>query len=137
MTKYNLFNIPMKICYFIKIFKLNNYKNVDIKPYKHLIAKLIYLWYGIRPDIVFAVSQFTKHNSDPRARHMKAAKKEVRYLKKIMHLELVYISSQNKVLTSSFLFDLIKYKENSYAENFNNNNSMMDYYYSFNKAVVF
>lgn len=36
------------------------------------------------------MSQFSKHNSDPKIGYMKAVKKVVRYLKNTMYLGLVY-----------------------------------------------
>lgn len=66
MKDCNLVNILIKIGYFIKISKPSNYKKVDIKPYQYLIGKLIYLLYGIRPNIIFAVGQLNKHNLDPK-----------------------------------------------------------------------
>lgn len=55
MTNCNLVSISMKKGYFIKILESGNYKKVDIKPYQCLIGKLMYLSYGTRPDITFAV----------------------------------------------------------------------------------
>lgn len=93
MTDYNSVNIPIKVGYFIEMSKPGDYEEVDIKSYQRLIGKLMYLLCSTRLDIAFAVNQLSKYNSDPRADHIKAAKKVVRYLKKMMYLRLVYESS--------------------------------------------
>ncbi len=77
---------------FIEMSEPGDYKEVDIKHHQRLIGKLMYLFFGTRPDIAFAVGQLSKQNLDPRAGHMKAAKKVVWYLKETMHLGLVYRS---------------------------------------------
>ncbi len=79
MTDCNSVSIPMKAGYFIEMLESSDYEEVDIKPFQRLIGKLIYLSFGTRPDIAFAVGQLSKHNSDLRAGHMKAEKKVVRY----------------------------------------------------------
>lgn len=91
-TNYNSVNIPIKPGCFIEISKLHNYKKVDIKLYQYLIGKLMYLSYGTKPNIVFAIGELSKHNSDPRVGYMKVAKKVVRYLKRTIHIRLVYRS---------------------------------------------
>lgn len=50
----------------IDIFEANDYKKEDLRTYQCFIGKLIYLVYRIRPDIVFAVDQLSKHNADSR-----------------------------------------------------------------------
>lgn len=71
----NLVNILMKRSYFIEMSKPGNYKEVDIKPYQHLIGKLIYLLYSTKPNIAFAIGQLSKHNLDPKTGHIKAVKR--------------------------------------------------------------
>ncbi len=99
----NSVSIPMKAGCFIEMSEPGDYEEVNIKPYQRLIRKLMYLSCGTRPDIAFAVGQLSKHNSDPRAGHMKAAKKVVRYLKGTMHLGLVYGSQPQSETLAAFL----------------------------------
>ena len=53
-------NIQMKAESFIGIFRDNDYEKTDIKVYQHLIKKLIYLFYGTKLNIAFAVRQLSK-----------------------------------------------------------------------------
>lgn len=50
----------------------------------------MYLAYGTRPDIAFAVGRLSKYNTNLRKNHLQADKKVVQYLKRIMQLGLVY-----------------------------------------------
>lgn len=90
MQNCNLVNTSIKIGNFIEMQGKDDYEEVGLKVYQCLISKLIYLSYGTRLDISFIVGQLSKRNSDPRVGHLKAAKQEVRYLKKTMHLGLIY-----------------------------------------------
>ena len=74
MTEYNAVAILMKAGCFIEMQEADDYEEVEIKTYQRLIGILMYLSYGTRPDIAFAVGQLSKHNADPQAGHMKAAK---------------------------------------------------------------
>ena len=55
IANYNSVNIPMKARYFIDIQEPEDYKEAKIKSYQQLIAKLMYLLCGTRPDIFFAI----------------------------------------------------------------------------------
>lgn len=136
MTDYKSVNIPMKAGCFIEISELGDYNKFCIKTYQYLIEKLMYLSCGTRLDIAFAVGQLSKHNSDPKACHMKAAKKVVRYLKETMHLRLVYESSQSKVPALSSVFNLIGYGDSSYTGDGKDKKLVMGYCYVLNGAVV-
>ena len=63
---------------------------VDQKAYLAIVGSLMYAALGTRPDISYAVSLLSRYNSDPRTRHLTAAKRVLRYLKKTRHLKLVY-----------------------------------------------
>lgn len=127
----------MKVNCFIEMSELGDYKKVDIKPYQRLIGKSMYLFCGTRPDIAFAIGQLSKHNLDPRASHMKAAKKVVQYLKGTMHLRFVYKSQpQSKTLTAPSSFELIGYGDSSYAGDLKDKKSVMGYCYFLNGTVV-
>lgn len=60
--------IPMKAGSSIK--NLKDYKEANFYIYQRLIEKLMYLIYGTRPDIAFAIGQFSKYNPDPRKKHL-------------------------------------------------------------------
>lgn len=80
----------MKAGNFIEMWGEDNYKKVDLKTYQRLIDKLVYLFYSNRPDITFVIGQLSKQNTDPRVRHLKAAKRVVLYLMGTMYLGLTY-----------------------------------------------
>lgn len=97
----------------------------------------MYLSYSMKPNIVFVVGQLSKHNLNPQASHIKAAKKVVQYLKKTIHLGLVYGSQpQSKTLVKPSPFDLIDYGDSSYARDPKDMKSVMGYCYFFNEAIV-
>ena len=74
----------------IEIIKHDNYENTEIKPYQHLIGKLIYLACSTRPDIAFIVGLLSRYNANPKKSYLRAAKRVIRYLKRTMQLGLVY-----------------------------------------------
>lgn len=90
IINYNPVSILIIVDCFIKILKLGNYKKINIKLYQYLVKKLIYLLCKIRYDIVFTMSQFNKHNLNPRTCYIKITKNIVKYLKEIMYLRLIY-----------------------------------------------
>lgn len=53
----------------------DDYEIEDVYIYQKLIDKLMYLSYGTRPDIVFAVKLLNRHNANSRKGHMRAAKR--------------------------------------------------------------
>ena len=104
----------MKAGCFIDMQELKDYEEAKITPYQQLISKLMYLLYNIRPDISFIVGQLIKYNADPQIRHIKAAKKVVRYLKSIMHIGLIYDGhlkdeGETQAQITPFPFGLIRY----------------------------
>ncbi len=101
----------------------------------------MYLSYGTRLDIIFAVGQQGKHNVDSQVWNIKATKKVVRYLKDQMHLGLIYRSylkdkSNTLASTAPFSFSLIDYENNSYARDFEDGKSVMEYCYFINGEIV-
>lgn len=48
----------------------NVYKEEDFHTYQQLIGKLIYLTCGIKPDIMFAISQLSKYNINLQKSHL-------------------------------------------------------------------
>lgn len=101
----------------------------------------MYLSCGTRPDIAFAVGQLSKHNSDPRIGHIKAAKKVVYYLKGIIHLGLIYRAKakdkgETKAPITSSLFGFIGYGDSSYVGNPEDKKSVMGSCYFINGAIV-
>jgi hypothetical protein len=65
----------------------------DQEPYRAMVGSLLYLSNWTRPDISFAVSELSRFVSNPGKPHLEAAKRVFRYLKKTMHLGLVFRSS--------------------------------------------
>lgn len=63
-TNYNAPTTLMKVGSIIKINKLDDYNEIDLKKYQQLIDKLIYPTCKIKPDIAFIVKEFSKYNTD-------------------------------------------------------------------------
>ncbi len=74
LTNCNSNIIPMKAGSAIEMIEHDDYEDTEIKPYQHLIGKLMYLACGTRLDIAFIVSLLSRHNADPRKSHLRAAK---------------------------------------------------------------
>lgn len=70
LTNCNTNVIPMKAGSSIKMTDLENYNETDLHMYQKLVRKLMYLWYGIKPDIAFAIEQYSKYNTNPRKGHL-------------------------------------------------------------------
>lgn len=100
----------MNIGNFIKIFKDNNYEEVNLKIYQYFIEKLMYLSYSTRCNIFFAVKQLSKHNVKLKIGHLKVIKQDMQYLKRIIHLEIIYDTSKVKNLS----YELIRYIVSNY-----------------------
>ena len=79
LTDYNANIIPMKVGLSIEMTDLEDYEETDLCTYQRLVGKLMYLSCGTRPDIVFVVGQLSRHNTNPKKGHFRAAKKVVRY----------------------------------------------------------
>jgi hypothetical protein len=60
------------------------------KLYQHTVGVLQYLNQWTRPDIAYAVYELSRHQSNPGAVHMDAAKRVVRYLRGTSNYGLVY-----------------------------------------------
>ena len=70
LTNCNSNIIPMKAGSAIEMIEHDDYEDTEIKPYQHLIGKLMYLACGTRPDIAFIVGLLSRHNTDPRKSHL-------------------------------------------------------------------
>lgn len=117
----------------INISNVDVYGEENLHTYQQLIGKLIYFAYRTKPNIVFAVSQLSKHNADPRKDHLQAAKRVIRYLKGIMNLRLIYgqITVRNLLL-----YGLSGYADNNFAGDLEDCKSVMGYCFFFNRAIV-
>ena len=69
---------------------------IDQTEYLALVGSLMYAAIGTRPDISYAVGLLSSYNPNPRTRHLTAAKRVLRYLKKTKDLKLVYTGTTGK-----------------------------------------
>ena len=67
----------------------------DQELYRGMVGSLLYLASWTRPDIAFAVSELSRFVSNPGKPHLEAAKRVFRYLRKTLHLGLVFRSSSS------------------------------------------
>lgn len=96
---------------------------------------------NIRPDITFAIGQFSKQNSDPRMGQIKVTKKIVYYLKGIIYLRLVYKAQpkdkgETKTSIAPFSFGLVRYGDSSYVRDSENRKLVIEYCYFFNGVII-
>lgn len=69
-TECNTNVIPMKAGSVIKIIKLDNYEETELREYERLIGKLMYLACDIRLNIAFVLGQLSGHNTDLKKGHL-------------------------------------------------------------------
>ena len=137
LSDYNANVISMKAGSVINMSEANDYKEENLHMYQRLIGKLIYLACGTRPDIAFAVGQLSKHNTDPRKSHLRAAKRVMQYLKGIINLRLVYGQYVvSKSPTDPPPYSLISYVDNNFASDHKDWNLVMRYCFFLNEAVM-
>jgi hypothetical protein len=72
--------------------------SVDPKQYLAMVGSLMYAALGGRPDISYAVGLLSRFNADPRSRHLTAARRVLRYLKKTKDLKLIYRKGSGECL---------------------------------------
>nr|GEY73069.1 hypothetical protein [Tanacetum cinerariifolium] len=81
-------------------------KNVDLHLYRSMIGSLLYLT-ASRPDIMFAVCAYARHQVTPKECHLHAVKRIFRYLKGHPKLGLWYPKESP--------FDLVAYSDSDYG----------------------
>nr|GEW61496.1 hypothetical protein [Tanacetum cinerariifolium] len=81
-------------------------KDVDLHLYRSMIGSLMYLT-ASRPDIMFAVCAYARHQVTPKECHMHAVKRTFRYLKGHPKLGLLYHKESP--------FDLVAYSDSDYG----------------------
>lgn len=137
LSNYNSNLVPMKAGFAIDMTKADDNKEEDLHMYQCFIGKLIYLAYGIRPNIAFVVGQLGKHNADPQRGHLYVAKRVMQYLKGTINLGLVYEwHSTGKSPINSPLYGIIDYANSNFADNPKDRKLVMEYCFFINKAVV-
>ena len=137
LTDCNANVIPMKAGSSIEMSDPEDYEEADLCTYQRLIGKLMYLACGTRPDIAFVVGQLSKHNVDPRKRHLRAAKRVVRYLKGTMEMGLIFgRETANRHPREPPPYGLIGYADSNFAGDPEDRKSVMGYCSFLNGAVV-
>jgi len=107
--------------------KLKPVKNSENPFYRKLIASLMYLAVGTRPDISFAVGYLSQFNSCNGPEHLAAAKRIVRYLKGTANLGLCFSGEDG---------DLIAYADADYGSNSEDRSSFSGYMFKFGGGAV-
>ena len=109
----------MKADNVIEMNNIDDYKEINIKAYQRLVGKLMYILYSTRSDIFFAVGQLSKYNADLRVGHLRVVKRVIRYLKGIMHLDIIYGANNSPSYGDSDdqpLYKLVGYINNNYVD---------------------
>lgn len=81
---------PMKAGSTLFLDQAGDHIQADLTIYQQLIGKLMYLACRTRPDIAFIDGQLSRHNSDPRVRHLRIAKQVLTYLKETITLNIIW-----------------------------------------------
>lgn len=69
---------------------LEDYKKANLHTYQRFVGYLMYFSCGKRPDIIFVVGQLSRYNANLKKGHFQAAKKIVKYLKKIIKMNKIF-----------------------------------------------
>ena len=137
LTDCNANVIPMKAGSAIEMNDSDDYEETELREYQRLIGKLIYLACGTRPDIAFVVGQLSRHNTDPRKGHLRAAKRVIRYLKGTIQMGLVFGREVNSHLPRDPPpYGLVGYADSNFAGDPADQKSVMGYCFFLNRAVV-
>ena len=138
LTNCNANVIPMKASSSIEMSDPEDYEKADLHTYQRLVGKLIYLSYGTRPDILFIVGQLSRHNADSKKRHLRAAKRVVRYLKGTIKMGLIFgRESAERLPRDPLPYGLVGYADSNFAGDPEDRKSVMGYFFFLNGAVVF
>ena len=83
-------NTPMSTTTFPN--KDENGDDVDQKLYRGMIGSLLYIT-SSRPDIMFSICLCARYQSNPKESHLKAVKKNHRYINNTVNYDLFYLKS--------------------------------------------
>ncbi len=137
LTECNANVIHMKAGSAIEMTEPEDYEETDLHMYKRLVGKLMNLASETRPDIAFVVGQLSKHNVDPKKDHLQAAKRVVRYLRRIMKMGLIFGQESNNRLPRDLSpYGVIGFVESNFAEDPKDRKSVMNYCFFLNGVLV-
>ena len=114
----------------------------DMKKYQVINGELNYVSCGTRPDISYATGQLSQHMMDPRAGHMKAAWKVLRYLRGTLLLCIKYggvpkAQLGDMLANERLLYAMLRgYADASYAGDPQDRKSIMGYCFMLNGGIV-
>lgn len=81
-----------------------------------MIGKFIYLTCRTRLDNTFMIEQLSKYNANLRKDYFWATKRVIRYLKRTMHMDLIFGKKPNNFLPKNLpSYDLIGYSDNNFT----------------------
>lgn len=126
--------VQMKASLSIDMTEANYYKEENVHTYDRLVRKLMYLSCGIQPNITFAIGQFNRHNTNSKKGHIQVAKRVTQYLKQMIDLGLIYDRKLDSKIPPPFR--LSRYIDSNFAEDPEDQKSVIGYYFFFNGAVV-
>ena len=98
-------------------------------PYRAAIGSLLYLAVGSRPDIAFAVNTLHQYRAEPKAHHVTAVKRILRYLKNTASLGLVYPKGSKRL-------EVIGYTDSDYAGDIETRKSTSGFIFTINGTAV-
>ena len=81
----------------LEITKDDEDRPVDQTTYLAMVGSLMYAAQMTRPDICYAVGLLSRFNTNPRTRHLTAAKRVLRYLKKTKNKKLTYTNPNSNL----------------------------------------
>ena len=98
-----------------------------------MIGKLLYIVCETHSDITFAVSCLSQQCSDPQVSHIRAIRRVLQYLKRMMNLEIHYNSLYND---TQHLLTILDYADSNFAEDISERKSIMRYCFFLVRGVI-
>lgn len=97
-------------------------------PYRQLIGSLMYLAIATRPDICHALGVVSRYMEHPKAMHVNAAKRILRYIKGTSEFGIRY--------NNASVFCLNGYSDSDYAGNLDTRRSTTGYAFFIDKGII-
>ncbi len=97
-------------------------------PYQQAVGSLLYLAQCTRPDIVYAVNDVSRFNSNYKTAHWKAVKRIFRYLKGTMDTKLKFEKDQN--------FEIRGYSDADWASDVDKRRSCTGYLFKLSNGAI-
>ena len=105
----------------------------EITAYQHMIERLLYIACETCPDIIFAVGCLSQQCSDSQISHIRAIRRVLQYLKRMMNLEIHYNSLYDD---TQHLLTTLGYADSNFTRDISEQKSIMGYCFFLVRGVI-